>query len=161
MCVSLLYYLWSVVYMIYVDWLVWDVIVVCKQKTADAMRISDGSSDVCSSDLESYSGVRCLGGVDPHPWCRCDSAAGLRRPKGLALRSDICAPRERPGAQGTCRMDSRCVRQRIGGIVPGVRVHRLSQPLRGMGLAGDRGARPWAANCDTRQFFPARTGEGL
>src|SRR3546814_8565116 len=94
-------------------WLVQSRVFFLKQKTAYELRISDWSTDVCSSDL----------------WCRCDSAAGLRRPKGMALRSDICAPRERPGAQGTCRMDSRCVRQRIGGIVPGVRVHRLSQPL--------------------------------
>src|SRR3546814_15864349 len=74
---------------------VWNVLVVFfffKQKTAYEMRISDWSSDVCSSDLPTTFPVRpnqeppsshaCSGSTTP-PWCSCCGPG--------------CAPTRRPG----------------------------------------------------------------
>src|SRR3546814_3025526 len=66
----------------------------CKQKTADEMRISDWSSDVCSSDL----GDACRTGRDRRQ--RVVSAAGhpvLRAGQGPAWREDALGRQWRPG----------------------------------------------------------------
>src|SRR3546814_9452507 len=73
----------------------------CKQKTAYEMRISDWSSDVCSSDLRQCHGGRGRGGVLP----------GARRGQGRlrgaqSLRGDHGRSEERRVGQecvSTCR----------------------------------------------------------
>src|SRR3546814_7368203 len=56
-----------------------------KQKTAYEMRISDWSSDVCSSDLDDLGGVGCIGRIEI--LCRL-GRRGLQRPEqGAADRN--------------------------------------------------------------------------
>src|SRR3546814_9749218 len=66
-----------------------------KQKTAYVMRISDWSSDVCSSDLVSTDGIRTLprllgsqaraSAPDAHVWL--SASAGTGKTPGLAARA--------------------------------------------------------------------------
>src|SRR3546814_6177972 len=81
-----------------------------KQKTAYEMRISDWSSDVCSSDLGgqglcreiSRAGGRGKGDRYP-PWL-----PGRTGPSERDARAD-CSTRSRPGAGGTGRSEERRV----------------------------------------------------
>src|SRR3546814_1279486 len=83
------------------------VVVVCfffKQKTAYEMRISDWSSDVCSSDLF---GTVCFGGRDPE-----SSQKGERRQRGMR-NSLRCRPfrfgEKAPGARKRSAGDRKSV----------------------------------------------------
>src|SRR3546814_10192828 len=74
-----------------------------KQKTAYEMRISDWSSDVCSSDLFSQS-CRCSRRL-PHPVSREDD----RRQFGLSSKSQM-----RNACSCFCRESSRSEERRVG-----------------------------------------------
>src|SRR3546814_7757036 len=68
--------------------------VVCfffKQKTAYEMRISDWSSDVCSSDLELERGCGLSGGLSPSPAAteRLRRQVSLPSPNGRGRRSNF------------------------------------------------------------------------
>src|SRR3546814_2054209 len=65
-----------------------------KQKTAYEMRISDWSSDVCSSDLAERGAVR--GAAAPHAFCR--AAAGANRAPAMTRGAAARAPRPAPQA---------------------------------------------------------------
>src|SRR3546814_7240702 len=72
-------------------WCVVDVLIVFKQKTAFEMRMSDWSSDVCSSDLTTagHQPRRCRRAQVPRapatpPGCHPDAGTGRRRARGSA-----------------------------------------------------------------------------
>src|SRR3546814_4376091 len=54
-----------------------------KQKTAYEVRISDWSSDVCSSDLDVGLGARLDGGIDPVAGAGVEQLAENRRPYAI------------------------------------------------------------------------------
>src|SRR3546814_21202111 len=96
----------------YVVWSDWEIIVFCKQKTAYEIRISDLSSDVCSSDLSCVpiprtSRSRRIGRSDSAckgrqaSQARTDRLAGLRYRLTRTARSPQGRPREIGGA--SCR----------------------------------------------------------
>src|SRR3546814_5838351 len=64
-----------------------------KQKTAYEMRISDWSSDVCSSDLLLSMYEPCFGfacqAVDPQGRAGSGNAAGKRKQEGAAIRHQV------------------------------------------------------------------------
>src|SRR3546814_6273839 len=69
-------------------------VICCKQKTAYEMRISDGSSDVCSSDLFAQAGVAGrsnVAGTDP---CQLPLARHSQMPRShqLALPGRLLIP---------------------------------------------------------------------
>src|SRR3546814_10823093 len=78
-----------------------------KQKTAYEMRISDWSSDVCSSDLDARAGAGDGKGI----FRRVDSGSGgvfrriqvLRRPTELQKSSVFAAPSHREIGRASCR----------------------------------------------------------
>src|SRR3546814_7643026 len=84
-----------------------------KQKTADVMRISDWSSDVCSSDLQGVRGrasfflgtgkgraagcAQCRAGLPPYP------ASGMVTRMGGNGMAGSVAPAIQPGPKGTLK----------------------------------------------------------
>src|SRR3546814_5117767 len=77
-----------------------------KQKTAYEMRISDWSSDVCSSDLRLFQ----LRGYGLHPRHR--DAGEIAVGHGPAVCADLAAPRTRPMVAGRSeerRVGKECV----------------------------------------------------
>src|SRR3546814_2596404 len=100
-----------------------------KQKTAYEMRISDWSSDVCSSDLKVYVGFD-LGGADPvrragersmtgFRWDEIESYIPLTRSdrqmlhvgREYGLADGYTVPRHLPGeASGACSLDRKSTR---------------------------------------------------
>src|SRR3546814_15543415 len=94
-----------------------------KQKTAYEMRISDWSSDVCSSDLNGQPETRCQDTLPQEHagWCgrqhakTPDQRPDLRGPGGLPEgRRPGRGPRRDPGAEEAGR-ERRCKRRRKGG----------------------------------------------
>src|SRR3546814_1251340 len=82
-----------------------------KQKTAYEMRISDWSSDVCSSDLEPFF-PRCAGPHLPGRRALADEVqGGMPRPE--LLRGLLPAPRHRPADLRAARRDPPAIRRRM------------------------------------------------
>src|SRR3546814_14893922 len=86
---------------------------VCKQKTAYEMRISDWSSDVCSSDLQRLPGAaadrRGSCGAAPARWTRWRIfGRGARRISGAGARADDDRGAARRSAER--RVGKECVR---------------------------------------------------
>src|SRR3546814_16722552 len=119
-----------------------------KQKTAYEMRISDWSSDVCSSDLADAAGAAAL-----H---RAPLGGRQRSPPSRRLGADLL---ERGGLRG--RPSSRPVGHAQPSPAPGAgpRWSRRAHPRRG-GLSGDARAPPPppVADCTTGPRWAVRPG---
>src|SRR3546814_1645025 len=104
-----------------------------KQKSADEMRISDWSSDVCSSDLSGRTGCNCrLTDGLPMPTARLDGqVTDIQRP--LCLLQPLCAyTRRGSGKNWGNHPDRGFPAQRLG-------CRSDAQPLLGRGMADVRG----------------------
>src|SRR3546814_6129059 len=93
-------------------------LVFCKQKTASEMRISDWSSDVCSSDLAG------IAGVDPQRRCA-DQIVAVGIGKHRAHPLQIGGARaDRPGRDQVVGIQAPTARPRLAHILGG-HAHRL------------------------------------
>src|SRR3546814_10164916 len=84
-----------------------------KQKTAYEVRISDGSSDVCSSDLQ------CLFGIERPKLLRQEfefasgheAAGGYRAPIGVHIGKRVASRIEAVETSADCEVDDPCARR--------------------------------------------------